>query len=350
MKNNLFKLAGLMISAMLLGACSQLATFENEDLLSNQEAAAKNGFNLTPFGTGNENARTYAATDCGNFCIDPDLPEYSVQSAQISNNTGGGRPFTRVFTYTVYNTLNGFELGWSYTATNPGSRKLRITVSGAGFTLPQIYTSSAVQTTGNNTHTFSFTDNSWAACGVVTIKAEILDGGNDTVVSGPLTTYYSLIGACEDDCDEESFDYSSSVVGGLVDVTFQYNYSEEAEVSIDFTFPQIINDIPTNGSYTGADGKTYRVTGNGTVFHWTGDVSCSSESPTTFAFKGLVPDCGPSTAKDGKANIWTGAKVVAIDGVELVDDPETLDINEGEYSLKGDLDDIVYSGCPITKP
>ena len=58
MKKNLFKLAGLVISAMLLGACSQLPTFENEDLLSNQEAAAKNGFNLTPYGMNGQNVRT----------------------------------------------------------------------------------------------------------------------------------------------------------------------------------------------------------------------------------------------------------------------------------------------------
>ncbi|SFB61108.1 hypothetical protein [Algoriphagus aquimarinus] len=51
------KMLALVTSALLLGACSQMATYENEDLLANQEVAAKSGFNLTPYGTGgNENA------------------------------------------------------------------------------------------------------------------------------------------------------------------------------------------------------------------------------------------------------------------------------------------------------
>ncbi|WP_425636940.1 hypothetical protein ACPUEN_16200 [Algoriphagus yeomjeoni] len=345
MKTLTLKLLALVTSAMLLGACSQMATYENEDLLLEQEVAAKNGFKLIPYGTaGNEKARTYASTDCVDFCIDPENPEYSVKTAQISNNSGSQ---TRVFTYSVHNTLAGFELNWNYSATNNAARKLRIKVSGVsnkGFASEKTYTSLAVQTNGSGSNTFVF-DASWAACDVVTIKAEILE--DDIVIVGPETTTYSLIGECVIGCDDESFDYSSSVEQGLVDVTFEYSYSEEAEVSIDFTFPQIINDIPTNGSYTGADGKIYRVTGNGTVFHWTGDVSCSSDSPTTFAFEGLVPDCGAGNANDGKANIWTDTKVVAINGVALVDDLLTLDINEGPYSLKGENTNIVYLGCPI---
>lgn len=46
-----------------------MATYENEDLLANQEVAAKNGFNLTPFGTGgNENARAFGG-DCVTDCL-----------------------------------------------------------------------------------------------------------------------------------------------------------------------------------------------------------------------------------------------------------------------------------------
>ncbi|MDO9037359.1 MAG: hypothetical protein Q7U59_03320, partial [Lutibacter sp.] len=57
-----------------------------------------------------------------------------------------------------------------------------------------------------------------------------------------------------------------------------------------------------------------------------------------------TPDCSAPPANDGKANVWTDAKIVAIDGVALVDDLLTLE-NEGAYSLKGSLANIVYEGC-----
>ncbi|WP_144607532.1 hypothetical protein [Algoriphagus algorifonticola] len=208
-------LLGLVISCLLLASCSQLATFENEDLMLEQTSADKAGFKLSPFGTGIENARTYAATDCENFCIDPADPEYSVQTSTISNNSG---PQTRVFTYSVYNTLTGFQLDWSYTANNNAGRKLKITVSGAGLTIPQSYTTNQLngsggtnQNPGTITDSYNFPFNSsWAACGIVTIEAEILDGEN-VLVSGPVISNYNLIGECEG-CDIDGNEFSGDAV------------------------------------------------------------------------------------------------------------------------------------------
>ena len=83
---------------------------------------------------------------------------------------------------------------------------------------------------------------------------------------------------------------------------------------------------------------------NQTVFTWKGMVGCTLDEPTRFAFV-HVPDCSAQPANDGKANIWTDAKIVAIDGTPLVDDPNTPE-NEGPVSLKGTLSNIVYFGCP----
>ncbi|WP_157359687.1 hypothetical protein [Algoriphagus mannitolivorans] len=257
----------MALAGLILSACSQMATFEEADLM-NEQAVAKNGFNLNPFGLGNENARTYSATDCGNFCIDPANPEYSVQTSTISNNSG---PQSRVFTYSVYNTLTGFQLDWSYASSNNAGRKLRITVSGAGFASPKTYTTSQLNggpVSGSNTFTF---DASWAACGVVTIAAEILDGDN-AVVSGPISTNYSLIGECVVGCDE-SFSYE---VDGN-EVTFTYVPSADLDnAELVFTFPQsALDGNPLEGwSY---DGQTMRKTMDldaCATYTWTVSLSC----------------------------------------------------------------------------
>lgn len=306
MKKNLFKLAGLVISAMLLGACSQMATYENEDLTNSLEKADQSGFKLNPYNTGGfENAMV---SESGNFNLT--YTELVCLGDDISF-AFGGTGFADDRTVQVQEYVNEVWVQVFQEA------KASTGVSGS--------------LAGYEVGTYLFR---WKVA------------GKDGVQNVEFTVEVENCSTC----DDESFSYEAVVGETDVDVVFSYNYSEESEVSIDFTFPQINIDIPNQGTYTGIDDKNYTVTGNGTVFHWTGQVSCSSEFPTTFAFDGLMPDCGPSTAKDGKANIWTGAKVVAIDGVELVDDTETSDINEGEYSLKGDLDSIVYSGCPITNP
>ncbi|MFC5626518.1 hypothetical protein [Algoriphagus winogradskyi] len=358
------KLLALVTSAMLLGACSQMATYENEDLTNSLEKADQSGFKLNPYGTSSGFENAFVAfgneIDCETaFCIPAER--------EGINNWGEGKNQVRVSGQnekTVFlqmqltvlpNNMAYYEVSGisSKTAGKAQSAVFfsgSIGVYGFGSTTEKVGNYLQEASSVNFYYKSPEFDYSEVECGDsfdFTITETSFAEDNPVIFSG--TRY--LYEICSEECDDESFSYSAPVIGESdVDVIFSYNYSEEAEVSIDFTFPQIINDIPTNGSYTGADGKIYRVTGNGTVFHWTGDVSCSSENPTTFAFEGLVPDCGPSTAKDGKANIWTGAKVVAINGVELVDDPGTIDINEGEYSLKGDLDNIVYSGCPITKP
>ncbi|RAI95220.1 hypothetical protein [Algoriphagus yeomjeoni] len=64
MKTLTLKLLALVTSAMLLGACSQMATYENEDLLLEQEVAAKNGFKLTPYASNNGiNSRVFCGIE-----------------------------------------------------------------------------------------------------------------------------------------------------------------------------------------------------------------------------------------------------------------------------------------------
>ena len=166
------------------------------------------------------------------------------------------------------------------------------------------------------------------------------EGGTDGQVDFEVNTV-----VCNS-CDDANFSYETS---NNLDIVFSYNHDEEAELTIQFTFPQVIDlELNDDNNYEAPDGKIYSVNNptNQTVFTWTGVVGCSSNEPTTFEFKHAA-DCGPSTANDGQALIWTDAKIIAIGGVQLVDNPETEDVDESFIPLKGDLSNIVFTGCPL---
>ncbi|PZX54589.1 hypothetical protein LV84_02742 [Algoriphagus ratkowskyi] len=362
MKTFTTKMLVLVTSALLLGACSQMATYENEDLNNGLEKADELGFILNPYGTTNgfENGSVLFGNeiDCeSSYCVPAErVDEIRFSRSLTPQKRTSGENVKEVYS-NVYLTLLPNNMAYYevdvISVLISGDPQSLVSFDGSigGYSFAT-YPGQSYQDVSNNIRTNYFRsemfDFTAIHCGN---SFDYIINETSFAVDEPVVftgTLY-LIPICRSSCDEETFDYSSSVEEGMVDVTFEYSYSEEAKVSIDFTFPQIIIDIPNNGTYTGADGKNYRVTGNGTVFHWTGEVSCSSESPTTFSFKGLVPDCGAGNSNDGKANIWTGAKVVAVDGVSLVNNPETLDINEGFYSLKRELSNIVFEGCPTTK-
>lgn len=148
-------------------------------------------------------------------------------------------------------------------------------------------------------------------------------------------------------CDDANFTYETADNQNIV---FTYNHGEEvSNVTIEFTFPQVMNSqLNADGKYVGADGKLYSVNNptNQTVFTWTGEVSCKSSQAETFEFS-FSADCSAGNTNDGQALIWTDAKIVAIDGVALVDDLLTIE-DESEINLKeiNNLSNIVYTGCP----
>ncbi|MDP3359864.1 MAG: hypothetical protein Q8S41_11005 [Lutibacter sp.] len=151
-------------------------------------------------------------------------------------------------------------------------------------------------------------------------------------------------------CDIANFTYETSDNQNIV---FTYNHDEEvSNITIEFTFPQVmISELNNDGKYVAADGKLYSVNNptNQTVFTWTGEVSCKSSEAKTFEFS-FAPDCNAGNANDGQANIWTDAKIVAINGVALVDVLLTIE-DESEINLKeiNNLSNIVYTGCPKKK-
>jgi hypothetical protein len=86
LKNRFF---GLALVGLMLGGCSQMATFEDADLMNEQAVANKVGFTMNPFNVGgNENA---AISNSGNFSL---TYESSVCFGTESIATFGGVGFT----------------------------------------------------------------------------------------------------------------------------------------------------------------------------------------------------------------------------------------------------------------
>lgn len=337
MKKIFTNFLGLALSVMVLASCSQVATYEQADMTPEEVAAAKNGFNLTPYGIGgNENAALLSCTEC----IEEPVVATSVVSKTAGPNTSNYGDLSvwntetdLIVTYAFYGTVgaDGSSInigGTVYSWVKDGAVSAGISdvvVSGNGKILSYKVTHPLTVKTACTSYSVSFASN----------------GGPGGSLSK--STSYAIYEYCSD-CDEESFSYVAT--NANLDVTFSYNYSKVAEMTLTFTLPQVKIVQATGTTYVGADGKSYVIGGNGTNLTWTGNVSCSNESPTTFEFD-FVADCGPSTANDGNANIWTDATVKAINGIDLVDDPLTLNVNEGPYSLKGALASIVYAGCPV---
>jgi hypothetical protein len=263
--------------------------------------------------------------DCETTCIDPDAPIYQEHSDFVMETAG---PNYRKFDYTLYNTLTGVELVWSYSASQPTPRRLTFELTGDGFTVPVSFTTGCNAPPQNGSHSFVFND-TWEACDIVSFTAKIEDCAG--LLKASQVGQYNLVGECIS-CDEDStFTYETA--NENLDVIFSYNAGSFSgpltDAVVAFTFPQIM-DFPLNedGQYVAPDGKLYTVNNptNQTVFTWTGDIGCTIETATTFAFS-LVADCSAPPANDGKANIWADTEV---NGVSV---------------KNSNTPNIVYSGC-----
>lgn len=318
------KLLGLALAGLILGACSQTATFEDADLMNEQAVADKAGAKLTPFGAGNANA----------YVVD-EYFSYSSETNTICYDEEG-------------------EFTVSFYAQNPaiecGNFQIQYAIYEEDVAIDDLDWQNLEESTpADGVVTATLTG---LAIGEYTFRAQWLRTGKPEDCSKDfentgwqVATDNLIVEECPE-CDPASFSY---VTTDNQNITFSYNHGEEVEsLTLAFTFPQVLDmNLNGEGNYEAPDEKIYSVNnvGNQTVLTWTGEVSCKTSEAETFEFS-MSPDCGKGS--DGKAIIWTDAKIVAINGVALVDDLETLDINEGPYSLKGDLANIVNTtSCPV---
>lgn len=338
------KLLALVTSALLLGACSQMATYENEDLTNGLEKADQAGFKLNPYGTGTGFGNAMLLDGGGNYddCITEESGDEFKAYGDLNANWGGGpNAGSKSLTVEVWNTLTTIEYRFTLTSSNPNGNNLQYFDETI---LPDGDWVGAGQLEVNVPLVISRDlPSGWGAGDVITEQWRQVGGGSP-LDAGDVA--YTLIGECTD-CDDAAFSYETA---DNQNITFTFNHGEEVEsLTLAFTFPQVLNlPLNENGDYVAPDGKIYSVNNptNQTVFTWTGAVSCKSNEAETFEFS-MTADCSAPPANDGKANIWTDTKITHIDGVELEDTDLNELGNQGYISLKGNLANIVYTGCPV---
>jgi hypothetical protein len=287
----------LMTTALLL-SCSQMESFEANDLQAEANEAAKSGFNLTPYGNGLENAKVYTSDVCKTECITTEEETWFVKTLvkEYSASPQGS------VTIKIYNTPT--QIIYSITSTNDINR--------VDFKGNIIYASNtpAVQPYVHAVNLGA----GWKGCDTEAAKIEVRRQNSSGTGGGQyinFDTSYDLIPVCPPvGCDNESFSYVTT--NENLNVVFSYDAASALSAAVvEFTFPQIMNMIlGENGKYSAPDGKMYSVNNatNQTVFTWVGDIGCTDATATTFTFN-FSPDCGAGNANDGQARIWSDTKV-----------------------------------------
>ncbi|TXE14221.1 hypothetical protein [Algoriphagus aquimarinus] len=280
------KMLALVTSVLLLGACSQMATYENEDLLSNQEVAAKNGFNLTPYGTGgNENAALLSCAEC------IEVPE--VATSVVSKTAG---PTTTNYgDLSVWNTETDLVVTYAFYGTD-GADGSSITIGSTVYSWVKDGAVSAgisdvVVSTNGKIRSYKVTHplNVKTACTSYSVSFASNGGPGGSLSK---STSYAIYEYCSEDC-EESFSYVDN--GDNAAYVFTYIPSEDmSAAALVFTFAQGVA-----ASATGLDGWAT----NGSTRQITMDLVACQEYTWTVD---LTPDCSGSSAN---SNVWTDFKV-----------------------------------------
>jgi hypothetical protein len=295
---------GLAISGLLLASCSQMASYENEDLALEQARADKAGFTLSPYRStdGNENAfLDYYEGACTSECIDPLDPEtFFVLSDREQFNP------QIYIDYEIYH--DATTIYYSFTIGTYNSSE------------PLISKVNGVDVNGL-TYSIDFPlEEGWQGCDLVERTFTVTrggGGGGSTVVEIP--TLYSLIPICtgeEETCDE-AFSYERDEIDPNI-ITFKYTPSTTIEnAQIQLTVPQIED-------YEAMDGKTYTGFGEDleNVLRWNGDLTCGEE--ITFTIKFTPISCTAAGPGNGLVNL-VSTFIVKGYGNKLTGKPITSD-------------------------
>jgi hypothetical protein len=364
---------GLLIFIFLVTSCDQISSFEDDDLSLEQIQKIEDGFHLERIKNGLENeGKRFSeptgviksdATACQNGeCFvylengERTMGEFNFNESFSSQAVSGYLNGNIQLEYIV-NNLAYFSINYGSFLTTSSGERPEVYVTGTflgtfndsgskfGTTSyelepagdgPDFYYSEADQS--------SMFDYSEVECGdSFTFSIVLSISGEEFIFSKE----YFLIPICSESCDEETFSYTlNPLENESVDLRFSYNYKNEADLTLEFEFSQLELDDPKAKSYIGADGKVYMISKDkkSKTLTWTGSIGCSVDDPTTFDFAGLLPECKGNGVNNKTRAIWKDTRVVAIDGVPLVDLAETPEY-EGPYSLKGDLEDIELVGC-----
>lgn len=281
---------GLAISGLLLASCSQMASYENEDLALEQARADKAGFTLSPYGSinGNENAYVdYYLGACESECIDPNDPNtFFVLSDREAFN---GQFYVD---YQIYH--DATTIYYTFTAgTTSQATPLINTFNGATIDAPS--------------YSISFPlEEGWQGCDLVERNFTLTRAGQGQGQGSSVTieTSYNLIPICtgEEETCEEKFSYDRDETDPNI-ITFKYTPSTTIENA------QIQLTVPHIEAYEPLDGKTY--TGFGeeleNVLRWNGDLTCGEE--ITFTIKFTPISCTAAGPGNGLVNLVSNFNV-----------------------------------------
>ncbi|MFC3416566.1 hypothetical protein [Algoriphagus hitonicola] len=238
---------GLVISGLLLSACSQMASYENEDLqLEQAKVDNDGGFVLTPLG-GGENFREYVDDICNSSCITDDEDTWYVKSYTQFYDEEDGKSVTidiynspTMIYYSISSTEDIYKIEFKgetlYDETGTGQN------AGDPAVQPFVYPVEIGEF-----------DNDWFGCenesAIISVRRSANPNGNGAGIQQTFETSYDLVPVCSD-C-EESFTYEANEVDGTI--TFFYTPEESMEdAELVFTFAQaeevLIDEFSPSGA------------------------------------------------------------------------------------------------------
>lgn len=307
MKSSIQKFLGMALVGLILGACSQTATFEDADLMNEQASAERAGFKLDPFGiSSGENLATYSDAACETQCITEDPNSWFYLNGRETFN-----PAIWI-DYKVWQTPTKIHYEFKIAASNSGNHSI------ASY---QIDGGTVVANTGKTFSVEFPLPTGWSGCDLVSRKFNIIRAGGGSGATGvEITINYNLIPICDDDdvnevCTE-AFRYERDTNDPNI-ITFYYTPSrDKADAEIKLTLPQVM-------AYEPLDGKTYTTFGNwgnqnaSSGIIWNGSLSCGVE--ISFKIKFTPISCNNS--QNLPANMVANFVVKDLGGNKLTGEP-----------------------------
>lgn len=257
---------GLAISGLLLASCSQMASYENEDLALEQARADKAGFTLSPYGsTGGENAKVYSPEVCSNDCISDDPETWFIDSKEhIFDATDQDE--IKKLKIDIYNTPT--QLIYDIYTENTTIKYLKI---GETFLI-----NNSQSTYYQHIVEIGEYGVDWNECDQYNATFYGFRNNLSGVGGGQLAeiiTSYNLVGVCQEEVCEESFTYEDNKDG-----TYTFTYIPASDIDnaeLVFTFAQ--NSVKSAQDGWEDKGQTYQKTMNLDAcqeYNWTFTLDC----------------------------------------------------------------------------
>ncbi|EKB47303.1 hypothetical protein [Cecembia lonarensis] len=303
MKNLMTKSKSILVlgvATMMLFSCEMTEPMAPaERTMEAEEMMAGSAFNLSGFGMGMENTRSYADADCSVDCIEAGSGEYFVMADSKSSSVGGGQNVnTKEVSYRAYNTETHFIVEVDYDIISGRSNAeadITITIDGDQKFIGKVAKGSTVS------HSIAL-PSGWKACDEINFS--ILQEELGTPIT--FDENYSLFAVCEEACDNSL----SYVDNGDGSYTFSFTpRSSMTDAHLVFTFAQ---GVTVGGDLASWDGA-------GVTRQKTMNLSAMATYEWTVELEANCPGTGQP-----RANLWT-------------------DFTVNSESKKCDLENIVIS-------